>query len=275
MIKKCTAAMLVLIIVLMCAGLPIHAQTENYPITVTFNRNATWAKAFMYGPEALSKRNVYGTKVHPKIIGMTAIALLKPEYRKGLLKKKDSISALRRQIMKDTLIMKCPTMWHGDMGREGMPVGNGKIGGLVYGGVYKELISITDSKLWTKGVTQDMGIAICGDLRNAPIQLDAIMGLSAAINEMLVFSTENNIYLFNAMPKRFAQGAANGVFTRTGYKVSLKWDENTACVILQNNHCKSEVKVVLPENMRFEINNSRSIIIKPTENQVKYEIKVL
>ena len=120
-----------------------------------------------------------------------------------------------------------------------------------------------------------MGVAICDDLRSAPIQLDAIMGLSAAINEMLVFSTENRIYLFNAMPKRFAQGAVDGICTRAGYKVSLKWKDEKACAILECICCDREITAILPENMRFEINDSKSVVLKPTENRTEYQIKVL
>ena len=36
------------------------------------------------------------------------------------------------------------------MWRKAAPVGNGEIGGLVYGGVYKEIIAIIYGKLWWK-----------------------------------------------------------------------------------------------------------------------------
>ena len=58
--------------------------------------------------------------------------------------------------MRNTLIMKYPASWHGDMWREAIPVGNGEIGGLVYGGVYKEIIGIIHGKLWTDSETPDI-----------------------------------------------------------------------------------------------------------------------
>ncbi|MBE6541595.1 MAG: glycoside hydrolase family 95 protein [Ruminococcaceae bacterium] len=53
--------------------------------------------------------------------------------------------------MKHKLTMRYPTAWHGDMWREGAPIGNGLIGGMVYGGIYKENILINHAMLWRGG----------------------------------------------------------------------------------------------------------------------------
>ena len=47
--------------------------------------------------------------------------------------------------------MRYPAAWHGDMWREGAPFGNGLIGGMVYGGIYKENILINHALLWRGG----------------------------------------------------------------------------------------------------------------------------
>ena len=44
--------------------------------------------------------------------------------------------------MKSKLTMRYPSAWHGEMWREGAPFGNGVIGGMVYGGVFKEIVLI-------------------------------------------------------------------------------------------------------------------------------------
>lgn len=50
--------------------------------------------------------------------------------------------------MRNVLTMKYPASWHGNMWREAIPVGNGAIGALVYGGAYKEIIAINHTELW-------------------------------------------------------------------------------------------------------------------------------
>lgn len=49
------------------------------------------------------------------------------------------------------IIMRYPSSWAGEMWREGAPFGNGKVGGLVYGGVWKENILINHANLWRGG----------------------------------------------------------------------------------------------------------------------------
>ena len=53
--------------------------------------------------------------------------------------------------MNKKLVMRYPTTWHGDMWREGAPFGNGLIGGLVYGGIFRENILINHAFLWRGG----------------------------------------------------------------------------------------------------------------------------
>lgn len=121
-----------------------------------------------------------------------------------------------------------------------------------------------------------MGVAVCNDLREAPVQLDADMGVTAAINEMLVFSTPNKIYLFNALPKRFVSGSYDNVYTRTGCRVSLEWNEHGARAVVRHGGQSKEVKLILPSNMRFKDNNSNRIsITSECEKTFEFEIEVI
>jgi alpha-L-fucosidase 2 len=60
--------------------------------------------------------------------------------------------------------------------------------------------------------------------RGAPFQIDANFGWSAAVLEMLVFSTPYALSLLPALPRQWRKGKAHGVRTRCGIKVSLRWD---------------------------------------------------
>jgi alpha-L-fucosidase 2 len=60
--------------------------------------------------------------------------------------------------------------------------------------------------------------------RNAPYQADAIMGLTAAVIEMLVFSTPDIIKLLPALPSRWSRGTIQGVLTRGSVEITMSWD---------------------------------------------------
>lgn len=58
--------------------------------------------------------------------------------------------------MKSKLTMRYPSAWHGEMWREGAPFGNGVIGGMVYGGVFKEIVLINHAFLWRGGKNMEL-----------------------------------------------------------------------------------------------------------------------
>lgn len=57
---------------------------------------------------------------------------------------------------RNTIILKTPASWHGDMWREGLPSGNGVIGALVYGNVAEETILINHCRLWHWGIKNEL-----------------------------------------------------------------------------------------------------------------------
>lgn len=59
--------------------------------------------------------------------------------------------------------------------------------------------------------------------RSAPFQIDANMGLTAAVYEMLVQSVPGLIRLLPALPERLGRGSAHGLRTRTGVTMDLEW----------------------------------------------------
>ena len=58
--------------------------------------------------------------------------------------------------MNTKLTMRYPTSWHQDMWREGVPFGNGLIGGMVYGGIFRENILINHALLWRGGRNMEL-----------------------------------------------------------------------------------------------------------------------
>ncbi len=100
--------------------------------------------------------------------------------------------------MYNQIYMKYPASWHGDMWREGAPCGNGKIGALVYGGIYKEIILLNHAFLW-HGAVNDILPDVSGVLpnirnlleQNNPFEADSV--LTKALSEQ-------NYKGSNAMP---------------------------------------------------------------------------
>jgi len=63
-----------------------------------------------------------------------------------------------------------------------------------------------------------------------PFQIDANLGISAAVLEMLVFSKPGLVKLLPALPQRWAKGSASGILCRGGITVSLQWDMSAGLV---------------------------------------------
>ena len=108
-----------------------------------------------------------------------------------------------------------------------------------------------------------MGIASCGEL-DSPVQLDANMGFTAAVNEMFLFSTQKEIYLFNALPKKWKEGKIGPLLSKTNTEILFYWNENRLKVEMRQLITDIEVNVILPENMVFADtkNNIRSLNLK-------------
>ena len=62
---------------------------------------------------------------------------------------------------------------------------------------------------------------------HAPFQIDANMGFTAAVYEMLLYSDRDKIKLLPALPEEFKEGSVDNICARGGFTVSICWDENS------------------------------------------------
>jgi len=118
-----------------------------------------------------------------------------------------------------------------------------------------------------------MGVADCVDLY-PPVQVDANMGIVAAINEMFAFSTKDEIYLFRAMPKKWKSGKMGPLLLRTNTKATFEWKEDSAKVELCQLNSPMKALLVLPADMCFASDGKqeRELILEKGQ-QVVLEIQ--
>ncbi|MDR1094680.1 MAG: glycoside hydrolase N-terminal domain-containing protein [Clostridiales bacterium] len=92
---------------------------------------------------------------------------------------------------------------------------------------------------------RNMGVTlkyVCGT--DAPFQVDANMGFSAAVNEMLLYSDEKTIEALPAVPSSWKRGEARNLRARGGRTVSVAWDGDAVSVeITADRDCEVALAV--------------------------------
>lgn len=96
---------------------------------------------------------------------------------------------------------------------------------------------------------RSMGIGM--DMDIAPFQIDANMGITAAINEMLLFSKAEFIKILPALPQKWTKGYVTGLAAKGALIVDLKWDMEVRKieVKLKAKEDKS-VKIIIPYELK-------------------------
>jgi alpha-L-fucosidase 2 len=98
-----------------------------------------------------------------------------------------------------------------------------------------------------------MGVGL--EMDWAPFQIDANMGWSAAVQEMLLFSVPGKISVLPALPEKWSKGSVSGLMARGGIAVSISWNTKegkvhaTLCSIRKDQ----TVELSLPYGSRRKI----------------------
>ena len=79
----------------------------------------------------------------------------------------------------------------------------------------------------------------------APVQLDGIMGVANALQEMLLRCVDGTLYLLPALPERLCSGSSRGWYLPQG-RMDLVWDAKSVSVTLYPD-ADAALKLVLPD----------------------------
>ena len=81
--------------------------------------------------------------------------------------------------------------------------------------------------------------------KKRPFQIDANMGFTSAVYEMLLYSNDNKVKVFPALPSNLKHGSIKGIKAMGGSKFDIIWDENSCDITIYPGHYHVvELKVV-------------------------------
>lgn len=97
-----------------------------------------------------------------------------------------------------------------------------------------------------------------------PFQIDANMGFTSAIYEMLIYSKDNKIKIFPALPNVLKRGEAKGLRTIGNNKFDISWNDKSCQITIHpNNPCSIELFVNGYSNSYQKIDLSdKSLILR-------------
>lgn len=102
-----------------------------------------------------------------------------------------------------------------------------------------------------------MGAISCSDFRKAPFQIDGNIGFPAAVNELLLQSSDENICILPALPTKWRTGKISGLLACNAIKCDISWSRNSGKVTL---YSKNEINIKLKIKSGYVFENNKDTI---------------
>ena len=101
-----------------------------------------------------------------------------------------------------------------------------------------------------------MGPIACADFRVAPFQIDGNTGIPAAVNEMLLQSQQEDLFVLPALPQQWPEGHITGLLARGNIRCDIFWNgEEGKAVFYSSAPCRKEI--CLGSGFRFKDGSDR------------------
>lgn len=177
---------------------------------------------------------------------------------------------------------------------EALPVGNGRLGAMVFGGVENELLQLNEATLWTGGPVQNNVnpesknyLPLVKLYRNLlrltketatdygshggaypnlfdahpPFQIDGNFAGTAGVAEMLLQSHLSWIQLLPALPSAWKEGHVKGLVARGNFEIEMFWENGKLTKAFITSNKGGECRLLTGET--FLIKNAKFLSQHP------------
>jgi len=112
--------------------------------------------------------------------------------------------------------------------------------------------------------------------QHPPFQIDANLGFTAAVLEMLLFSKPGFLRILPALPDQWKKGRIKGIYTRTRTKCDISWDMSGIDItILSLEDQKITIQLpVIPNNINSTCKNIELINTDLQNNYSYYSVEL-
>ena len=104
-----------------------------------------------------------------------------------------------------------------------------------------------------------MGPVSCADFRVAPFQIDANIGIPAAINDMLMYSYGDTIDLLPALPPKWKKGKIEGLLAHGGIICDIAWNEKEVRAVFRSDTPQKRTVIYAGCAKELEINDRTEV----------------